>query len=1461
MRNRWLSRTGLIALLGLAVVTGGGVGCSEADPINRVQPDYIKKADLVGPNKDAPYEWYIRNTVIDTGRSNSFAFPGLQDELKRVRWDIEENHLIARRSYELVSGSDGKGADPKKNDGTIVASYPIIGQFDIRRDYNPATGEENNVVVENTERPWYERDYIRVDWSRNEVNDPEGLFWFDKIFGEVQFQPTGYYEKDPKSPSAPVYQQDKGYMDITAKWTAKTENFYGIQGLPACTIMNYYTGSDVMECNEQEIQVRTAFKRVVDTDYEALETDSAKWAMFGTFNRDRYGFSRQYELLDKQWHRLVGRHNLWKKSHASQEECYAPQAGEDAETSRKNGDASCEQKNGAGSRCDLYAGEVYGKKGLCTIPLAKREVKAVPYFVSRNMPQDLWETNQVIINQWNDAMVTAIAVGREVECRRGGGDKDSCHAQFFDGEAPKASNGPAVVLCHNPATEADHPNCGGKGTIAREGDLRYSLIAWVDQPLKAAPLGYGPNGADPLTGEVVQSTAYIYGASLDNYATMARDLVRVANGELDPQAYALGQNVSGDLGQFQSTAYHQDLFQPYADFLAGKATDAAVKTSMSPEQIKKAHAAVDVSQTLSKLGAVNLDGQSPTARLASVQGAIASRGIEGRVGFGGQAEALSRMNSMAQRLQGSQTEQTLTGTTEWQQYNAIPVPITQNAANDEKLLKTAQQVSSPFGGSLNPMAMSNLFQKMDAVLEARGECMFGTNEFNAPHFEGLARRFKSQYANDPNGLFLELRKLIYKAVTEHEVGHTMSMRHNFQGSWDSVNFHPNYWKLRTKDGAAAQACTAARADGSPDTCMGPRYLDPSTVDEDGAGATAHPGIEEFAYSSIMDYGYDFNTDLHGLGSYDRAMMKFVYGNAVETFQPGSKVAAQMAPLNAIPGQTMPRGPISEQWWVKRTDAVVGGGEQVQPTHYTTLARIMQTEKLLFDASRCRDPRADLGEDYSAIDGKICAPPEKDHASVLDLQSGEVEPGIQGNLYKTADGRIRWPYRFGTDEYSTYPHNLRFDAGADVYEAAVNVAKLYEYRYILDFWRRGRRGWTAPIFGGGRIWDRYFSRMHSIGWLSASKITMYSAMYPSVGANPALLSADWGQGYVLASNVLFNSLERAMLRVQPGNYTQKASVPGRTQDILEVPDFNEPKTSTTRVSVLDGRWIDDDLNTSKGGSFHYQNFHDRLGTYMEKPLAIAGLAAQFPPMNVYYSRDTYVDGRNMMLNFRSIYPAAYDRLIAGTMANDTDVLAPYTVGNATKDKASVIEYPDVLTADYKYPAGAKILDPLVGYKLQVPVIIYGLYLGQDDGSRSFQSSARVWIEGASEGFTIPDNEKEFFFEVDQNGGSGVLWAAHILGTELQNGTFARAKGIGHRMIQHANMLLAGAYAIQTNADGTAKYDAVTHRPLWEAGKEGQYRAYASADDAAAAQKEYKRYIGVLNVVRGMMWDTRSDLNGF
>ena len=123
--------------------------------------------------KDYP-EFYMRTSVVDVmfgANSDGLITSADGQATNRIRWEITEKSLIARLTYEQVQDSDHKGSRTT-NDGQIVAAFAIEKHFDIKRDYNTTTGEEMNVVVENdVDRPWHQRAYFRVDWSRNLVTD------------------------------------------------------------------------------------------------------------------------------------------------------------------------------------------------------------------------------------------------------------------------------------------------------------------------------------------------------------------------------------------------------------------------------------------------------------------------------------------------------------------------------------------------------------------------------------------------------------------------------------------------------------------------------------------------------------------------------------------------------------------------------------------------------------------------------------------------------------------------------------------------------------------------------------------------------------------------------------------------------------------------------------------------------------------------------------------------------------------------------------------------------------------------------------------------------------------------------------------------------------------------------------------------------------------------------------------
>lgn len=487
MRRMW-TRALLLGAMGLTF--GSVVGCAqERPPINRVQADALAKSFFVGADlKDAidDPEFFMRGTIVDVGYgaaqdglfTSTYAQP-----VTRIKWEVTEDLLNARLSYERIEGSDGKGNQvdgvrkKKTNDGQIVASYRIRSHFDIRRSYNPTTGEEQNVVEENaSDRPWYQREYFRVDWSQNLATDSYDYDTLTSLgwIGGIEYAPLAYTVLDPNAEDAPHFDAEQGYFDVTNKAFAKPALIdisalgWGLDKIPACYLPGEFAGGTQPygNCNPIEITIRQSFKKVVDNDYEPVDYgDGWRFQAFGIFTTDRVGYDRDYGMTDQQWHKFASRYNIWERSHfyadpakmtgpiacATKETTEVPTQDPYADPNRdvnpKNGTADECEAAGPGSRCDVFS-----KK--CTLPYQQRKHVTIPWYINGasttiinsleeqianaktdaekqalqatltaeiQKGEDLFEATNWAVQEWDLAMKTAVQTARLVECRKTGG--------------------------------------------------------------------------------------------------------------------------------------------------------------------------------------------------------------------------------------------------------------------------------------------------------------------------------------------------------------------------------------------------------------------------------------------------------------------------------------------------------------------------------------------------------------------------------------------------------------------------------------------------------------------------------------------------------------------------------------------------------------------------------------------------------------------------------------------------------------------------------------------------------------------------------------------------------------------------------------------------------------------------------------------------------------------------------
>ncbi len=329
-----------------------------------------------------------------------------------------------------------------------------------------------------------------------------------------------------------------------------------------------------------------------------------------------------------------------------------------------------------------------------------------------------------------------------------------------------------------------------KFTWQRNGDLRYSFLHWVDRPQAAGPLGYGPSSQDPETGEIVSASAYIYGAALDIYAKFATDSVRLANGQLSTDDLLSGKTIS--------------------DVLAESAA------------ASKKHAADSMSDAAKNLIQARLKALGPTRddRLRKVSAGIDDQPL--RLAKGTTAEKLLLNDDVLPAI--------IAG---YRPGDAVPADVFDQA------------MKKPWMSSQTREDRRARFQTL-----AQKGCVYMA-EFADDAILGTALEL-DKLKLTPEQMFAELRSRIFRGLADHEVGHTMGLRHNFAASTDALNYDDEYWNIR-----------ATYAD-KPDTWESDHKL------------------SEYGYASVMDYGARFNSDIHGLGKYDTAAIRFGYGQMIDS---------------------------------------------------------------------------------------------------------------------------------------------------------------------------------------------------------------------------------------------------------------------------------------------------------------------------------------------------------------------------------------------------------------------------------------------------------------------------------------------------------------------------------------------------------------------------------------------------
>lgn len=378
-RRTGTSTTALSVASLLALTLSAGCAQSIGD-VDRTQPDLVEKSNFEG-------QWFIRQAVVDVPPTSSAAFIGELGGLEMVAWDIQQDWLVGYRAYELVPGSDGSaasdianpsvqpvapgqgvGRNPELYRGNPIVAYRIESHVDVQRGYNARTGEQNNVISENTsDRPWYDRKFMRVDWSTNAVDsfitEP---FSFWPIFAArenfSQFIPANEGGRDAFRMEYDAETGKASYIDFTVQRTV-TPSIFG------CLAAMLETA--IGDCTGDEIKIRTSMLKVDperEQEYVPLVYNDVRQGEFGFFRTERPTYDRRQGSTFTGLIQLVNRHDLW---------------------------ATSRDANGT------------------PLPYSARTLRNVTYTLSENYPEDLVPVAVDMAEEYDLSLKNAVAVARK----------------------------------------------------------------------------------------------------------------------------------------------------------------------------------------------------------------------------------------------------------------------------------------------------------------------------------------------------------------------------------------------------------------------------------------------------------------------------------------------------------------------------------------------------------------------------------------------------------------------------------------------------------------------------------------------------------------------------------------------------------------------------------------------------------------------------------------------------------------------------------------------------------------------------------------------------------------------------------------------------------------------------------------------------------------------------------------
>jgi hypothetical protein len=179
MTNRLIA---LVMFTALALVA-----CVDHRPLRNGLSDdavYLGKDEVTAPNPkiadSTDTGWLMKVTVVGASSPNplgDYAFPGVESGLNYVKFRFREETLQVLDGRKLQT-DDAMNPNDDLSTSTEAVLFEFVGKHvDVQLREN-LDGEKTNFVEENTEKPWQERKFFKVDFEKMTADPIGAMAWY-----------------------------------------------------------------------------------------------------------------------------------------------------------------------------------------------------------------------------------------------------------------------------------------------------------------------------------------------------------------------------------------------------------------------------------------------------------------------------------------------------------------------------------------------------------------------------------------------------------------------------------------------------------------------------------------------------------------------------------------------------------------------------------------------------------------------------------------------------------------------------------------------------------------------------------------------------------------------------------------------------------------------------------------------------------------------------------------------------------------------------------------------------------------------------------------------------------------------------------------------------------------------------------------------------------------------------------